>query len=249
MSALDPEDEAPAGPEDQQSSDQSKPGLRKAWDAWTSRPENNAALLQFGIAMLQPRSPGQSAIGQFANSIGEAGQASERNVAGQTAEESRLAAQDIKSREAGSREVTAKAYADQVLQGKGKSGGLQSRIATQKAFNAWLNKPEDPIAIQVNGGKSNDPVVQALQRQFPDIKTKGDIIANKAALNAARQLYSGSMAEPDEDTGEPGAPLVGAGPPGATTPPAGAGPTKPVYKDGRQIGIWDPVKGFVPNGT
>lgn len=245
MSALDPEDVGPAGPQDSQSSDQSKSGLRQAWDAWTGRPENNAALLQFGIAMLQPHAPGQSSLGAAANALGEAGQASERNVAGQAAEEERLASRSIKEREAGSREVTAQAYADQVSQGKAKVGGLQGRIATQRAFNQWLNKPTDET------GMTSDPIVKALQRSFPDVKSKADLLANPQALAAARRLYETSLAEPDEDTGAAPA----ASPPGGVAPPAAAAPAAPAAAPGRPVynkasgalaGYWYPDKGFVP---
>lgn len=250
MSALDPTDEGPAGPQDSASSDQSKSGLRQAWDAWTSRPENNAALLQTGIALLQPRAPGQSGIGAFANAIGEGAQASERNVASQRAEEDAASNRSVKEREAGSREVTAQAYADQVAQGgKGKSGGLQGRIATQRAFNQWLSKPTDET------NTTSDPIVKALQRSFPDVKTKADILANPQALAAARRLYETSVAEPDEDTGLPASSASPAG----TPPPAAAAaqqPAQPAPVAGRPVynkatgalaGYWYQDRGFVPN--
>src|SRR3954467_9476029 len=75
------------GPDVGGSEDASKPGFQKAWNAWTSKPENNAALLQFGISMLQPRAPGQSGIGSIANAIGDAGGAAGRVQETQRAED------------------------------------------------------------------------------------------------------------------------------------------------------------------
>jgi hypothetical protein len=233
MSDLDPQDEA-VSRYDSQSSDQSKSGLRQAWDAWTSKPENNAALLQFGIAMLQPRSPGQSGIGAVANAVGEGAQASERNVALQQAQQKEEAAQAIKEREAGSREVTAQAYADQVGQGgkKGK-GGMQAQLMQQRAFNTWMMKPSDLT------GLSEDPIFKAVQQRFPDIKTKADIINNAAARDYARGLMAVAAPEPDEEAGATSTPT-----PAAAAPVQG----KPVYNKatGAVAGYWYPDKGFVP---
>src|SRR5262245_35045367 len=86
---FDPDEKPVAA--DTQSTDNSKSGVRRAWDAFSSRPENTAALLQFGIAMMQPRAQGQSSLGQFANSIGEAGEAATRNIAAQNLERDREA--------------------------------------------------------------------------------------------------------------------------------------------------------------
>lgn len=48
------------------------------WRDWMSRPSNRAALMQFGIAMMQPIGIGQSAIGNIANAVGEGGEAAQR---------------------------------------------------------------------------------------------------------------------------------------------------------------------------
>lgn len=238
MSELDPDDTPPAGAQDTQSSDQSKSKLRAAWDAWTSRPENNAALIQTGIAMLQPRAPGQSGIGAFANAIGEGAAASDRNVATQRAEADAAANREFKSREAGAREVNANAYAQAVknmAEGKGKGSGLTIDMRKQMEFNKWVRAPSDPLAV--------DPIVQALQKDFPEIKTKGDILANKAAKARAYQIFAGAGGGDSED-GDVTSPDMS--PPGQTTatpaPQTSPSPLPaPRMYNNRQIHV-DPAK-------
>lgn len=232
---FDPTDQTPAP----QAEDESKPSnLRKAWDIWTSHPSNNAAMLQFGLNMLSPQSSGFGS--QLAGAVGGAAEASTRNVAAEEEQRKELEAERIKQEESAARTTTAGAYARQVEQGGKKTGGLAGQIATQRAFNSWLAKPSDET------GLTSDPILQALKRQFPDIKTKGDLIANPQAIRAARNLFGQSMAEPDEDTGAPVAPTGGAAPPS----PAAAPGAKPVYDQntGQIKGYWTPGKGYVPNG-
>lgn len=49
--------------------------LTSGWNDWINKPNNRAALMQFGIAMLQPMGMGENATGHFANAIGAAGEA------------------------------------------------------------------------------------------------------------------------------------------------------------------------------
>lgn len=216
MSELDPENEdpSPAGPQDSQSSDQSKSKLRAAWDGWTSRPENNAALLQFGLAMLQPRAPGQSGVGQFANAVGQGAEASDRNIATQQAAETQQSNIESKKSEASARTTTAQAYADQVRQGgaKGDKAGMQGALRQQADFRKWLAKPEDTTGMTI------DPIVGSISKQFPEVKSKADLLNNPPALAAARKMFSEQIAEPDEDTAPATAPSPGASPPVTTAP-------------------------------
>lgn len=233
-------DPTEAAPSDTSSTDNSKSGIRQAWDEWTSRPENNAALLQFGIAMLQPRAPGQSGIGQFANAIGEAGQASERNIAAQQAEAQQGFEQGIKSQEAAARTTTAKAYADQVKAaagGKDKTG-LQGLLRQQADFRRWLAKPEDQT------GLTADPILAAIQKSFPDVKSKGDLLSNPAALSAARKLFS--VASPSEDEeGDSGVAAPQASPAPAV-PAAPAAQPRIIYDAQGKPYQWDGIQGHPP---
>jgi hypothetical protein len=49
--------------------------LTSGWNAWINKPNNRAALAQFGIAMLQPMGMGETGVGHFANAVGAAGEA------------------------------------------------------------------------------------------------------------------------------------------------------------------------------
>lgn len=251
MRGLDPEqtDPNPTVPSDSQSTDQSKSGLRAAWDAWTSRPENNAALLQTGLALLQPRAPGQSAVGQFANAIGQGAEASQRNVGEQQAEQKTAAEQDIKRREAAARETTAGAYAEQVKSSKEGKGGdkaaAKSALQTQMAFQKWLRTPEDAT------GLTNDPTLGAVAKMFPDVKTKADLLANPQARQAAFNIYKTNFAEPSDEEGGGTAspPAAGAvpAPSSTSTAPAPAAPTpKIVYDKAGKPYQWDGVPGHAP---
>lgn len=241
MSDFDPTDTSIQG--DTQSTNNSQSGVRRAWDAFTSRPENNAALLQFGLAMLQPRAPGQTGLGQFANAVGQGAEASSRNVEAQQAEDKQASEIENKKSEAESRRITANAYSRQVDNPGGASSGrgASNMIKLQQDFNRWLRSPEDQT------GLTSDPIVAALRKQYPDIKTKGDLINNPAALAAARQLFtrsSGNVASDstDEEVGTAPAPA-----PAPATPPQSG---RPVYQKGtgKLMGYWYPDRGYVPNG-
>lgn len=222
-------------PGDTQSTDNSKSGVRAAWDAWTSKPENNAALLQFGISMLQPRPTNQTTIGQLGTSIGDAAEASSRNIAAQQAEldreaqrEERLSTAEYRGKQGDAALINARAY-EQIARnqpGAGGAGGartlLSAQLRTQQAFRAWLAKPEDPLAASLGGG---DPLVTAVGREFPGIKSKADLIGNPAALGRAAQIYSQQFADPADSPGaDAGAPPAA---PQPAQPGAAAAPTVP----------------------
>lgn len=201
---LDPYDPtlpaAPAGV----STDASQPGaLKKMWDNWTSRPENNAAMLNFGLQLLQPVAPGQTQLGHFASAIGAGAEASGRNVAAQ--EERQLAEQKagLAEREETRKEAETAAYGE-LVRGKGGAGTkpellqLQQRIKSQaaenKAFSTWLTG---------EGGKfvMEDNVWNAVKQKFPQIKTKTDLMQNPDALRYAKQLHHQTYApEPADAT-------------------------------------------------
>lgn len=52
-------------------------GLMDQWGQWMGKPSNRAALMQFGIAMLQPMQQGETGSSHFANAVGSGGQAAE----------------------------------------------------------------------------------------------------------------------------------------------------------------------------
>lgn len=231
---FDPTEAAPV-PQDTSSADASKGGVRKAWDAWTSKPENNAALLQFGIAMMQPRSQGQSSVGQFGNAIGEAGEASTRNIAAQNVEEDktaqraeRLSTAEYRKAQSTAALQNAASYGRQVDNTPGGTGlartQLSGQLRTQQAFRSWLAKPEDVT------GWSQDPLLGAIKKEFPTIKTKADLASNPLAQKRAFQIYNQTFnTEPPDDTG---ADPALAAPPSEAQPaqPGAAAPAQPMVK-------------------
>ena len=178
---------------------------------------------------MQPRSPGQSGLGAFANAVGEGGQAAGRVLTNQQAED----AADLKERQIESENAyrqqegqaaltNANAYSKAVQQnGTDKGGGMSSALRAQNAFRAWLAKPEDTTGVTV------DPIVATIQRQFPDVKSKADLLSNPQAQTAALKLFSAQLAPTEE------------GDTSATPAPAAA--PKPMMYKGRMIHV-DPLK-------
>lgn len=224
---LDPEEDVTTpAPGDTSSTDNSRSGVRRAWDAWTSKPENNAALLQFGVAMMQPRGQGQTSLGQFGNAIAEGAGASDRNIAAQRAEEDRGQLQedrtvknDLIRAQTGAATSNASAYsriADAQGGNSGKSA-LSNSFRVQQAFRTWLAKPEDTT------GMTQDPLLGVIKKQFPGVQTKSDLVGNPAAQKRAFELYTQQFAtEPPDTQGTPAAPAQPASPPPRPPPVAGA---------------------------
>lgn len=240
MKALDPvEDDdstSPTAPSDTGSTDASTGKFQKAWEAWNSKPENNAALLQFGISMLQPHAPGQDSIGAAANAVGSAGEAASRSIASQKAQEAADSAEEDKAAQranqattAGSGRITAQAYADSVKNAALKPGGATNELRTQASFRSWLAKPEDTT------GMLADPVLGAIQKQFPDVKTKADLLANPAAKAAAYAMFKSQVADPGD----------GGGTGDVVVPPTTTPKIRTIYKDGKPYS-WDGVNPPVP---
>lgn len=110
-----------------------KPGLEDRWRNWMSQPANRAALLQFGISMMQPIGVGQSPMGHLGQAIGEGAQAQGRQQEMEIAQESALAESGRKSRAEGRasrlldiKEMDAKSKAAN----RGKGRGLNSLFRT-----------------------------------------------------------------------------------------------------------------------
>ena len=63
------------GPQELPSAD---PGLTSQWMQFLQKPEVRTALLQFGITLLQPKQPGETAVSRIGAGVGAAGRAVER---------------------------------------------------------------------------------------------------------------------------------------------------------------------------
>ncbi|HEY0724516.1 MAG TPA: hypothetical protein VGD41_11100, partial [Pyrinomonadaceae bacterium] len=51
------------------------------WRNWIGDPSNRAALMQFGISLMQPIAPGQNTLGHVGEALGSAGEAVARKRA------------------------------------------------------------------------------------------------------------------------------------------------------------------------
>lgn len=224
MSDLDPT-EAPVQ-NDTRSSDASKSGVRAAWDQWSASPENRASLLQFGLAMMSPQPKGQTFMGSIANGIGEGSEAAARNIAAQQAEleqeskiEERASTAAYRRAQSEAALKNAEAYGQQVKNmgsgGAGQRQQLSQIFRTQQAFRTWLAKPEDIT------GLAADPLLEAIKKEFPDVKSKGDLARNRAAMQRAFQIYTQSFDTEVPDATTPTAPPAAAQPP---NPGASAAP-------------------------
>lgn len=77
---------APAVPEEPstEGAPPAKKSLSESWNEFMNQPGNMAALVQFGIKMLQPTPVGQTTLGQLGNAVGAAGEAKQRVIEGET---------------------------------------------------------------------------------------------------------------------------------------------------------------------
>jgi hypothetical protein len=225
----------PAGPQGQATDMSQQGNLRKAWDSWTSRPENNAAMINFGLQLMQPIAPGQSRLGHYAEAIGAGAEGSSRNVAAQEERAKEEAKQEIAEREEARKETETGYYGQAVKSqaaARADTGGIKALAAKNKAyataatqFNKWLDDPLDMGSYWQN-----------IKTKY-GIKDKAEIQGNpelkkKIAQEYMRDHLAEAMTESgyyDRGGGEGGGAEGG----GGFTPPPGAviryQGNKPVY--------------------
>ena len=214
------------------SDDVSQPsGLRRAWDAWTSRPENNAALLQFGLNMMSPY-PGNFA-GHLAESIGRGAEAHTENVGAQQEEESRAAKEELAQREEARKEEETGYYGQsvrslaaqraQTAAGGGISLAQRVRAAAQagRDFDKWAYG-EDITGM--------DPRFQNVQLAHPEIKDRAGYLRSPYFQQDRNDYIRKHLPEYLPEGGGGGAASGGEGgfapPPGAVVRYQG---NKPIY--------------------
>jgi hypothetical protein len=210
-------------------------GLRKAWDAWTSRPENNAAMINFGLSLMQPIQPGQSRLGHWGEAVGAGAEASTRNIEEQRKQEAEdvAAAQkeralDIKERETGY-------YGEAVHQRAGADKTANS--ARARALAKWQDYNTKDIGI----AGEIDPVTAGIQKMNPKWAkyNRADILNDPETARIARDRIMRTAAEDERYFGGGGGEGGGAGPP--------PGARIAVSKDGKRIwqdpqsGQWNPM--------
>lgn len=128
--------------------------LTSGWNDWINKPNNRAALAQFGIAMLQPMGMGEGTLSHFANAAGAAGEASQ-NVTKEAQQQEKLDT-DTTARltTANAAETRANAAQDRALY----SGQLQNERGLTSQLQAQARARAEYDTYLKNITKSNNDV-------------------------------------------------------------------------------------------
>jgi hypothetical protein len=122
-------------------------GLKRAWDSWTSRPENNAALMNFGLSMMNP-APGNF-LSNVGYGLGAAAEGMSANVKKQEERQQYEEGMALKEEEQARKERETDIYGQSVRQAgaRAAAGGItpvkmwQARIKAQMDFDKQLDAP------------------------------------------------------------------------------------------------------------
>lgn len=166
----------------------SSPDLVQQWSSYLQSPQIRAAMLQFGVGMLQPRGPGQTVAGQVGTSVADAGGAAAR-----VSEFQRLEAKD--RREQARLDQGAAASAAQLEIDKKRLGlaeKAESRAAAQDAentrqFNVKSEQDERALALKASSQKALEGYYSAIAGSKKTANPPGyddalDVVKQAAAL-------------------------------------------------------------------
>lgn len=118
---------------DEQQPQKEQPG---SWTDWMTKPENQAAFIQMGAALMQPIGFGQTMSGHVGQAIGEGGEALTRNQAVQRAESKDARAADIEERKVATLEERAAAATTRANRAPGTGrGGAAKPVSLTSIFN------------------------------------------------------------------------------------------------------------------
>ena len=243
---FDPQQDVPELPQSAppgQATDMSQQsGLRRAWDSWTSRPENNAAMINFGLNMMNP-APGNFLQG-LSGAIGAGAEGMSANVKKQEERQQYEEAQALKEEEQARKEEETGYYGEQVrsLARQREAGGanalrklspLEIALKGQQTYQKWAGTPSMGM---------KDDYVDAYNRAHPEFGgklSKAEIMANPQHQKAMIRMmtpvgdqYTGGILGTEQASpggGEGGGAAI---PPGAR-PVYDANGMTGYYKDGR----------------
>jgi hypothetical protein len=150
------------------------------WRDWIGRPDNRAALMQFGIAMLQPVGVGETPLSHAAGAVGHAGEAAGR-VQGQELKEREVSSkEDLRSAQAnaaearattaGARSDTAAArlgIAQQGLDLKQQQMDANNRIRAMLGYQGYLKQHAQQALINPGQGEPMGMEDWAASRGIP----------------------------------------------------------------------------------
>jgi hypothetical protein len=166
--------------------------LGKLWSAWTSRPENNAAMINFGLQLMQPRAPGQSALGAWAQAVGAGAEASQRNVAAEEARQQEEQKMGLAERKVASEEELSKAHSQYYLTRNTADKLSLRRLGKADAdWNRW-RMGKDSINDLMDPTITNDTTTNVIRKMTgkKDL-TKSQILLDPALSNMAERMIRG----------------------------------------------------------
>jgi hypothetical protein len=167
-------------------------GLVDRWNEFIDHPENRAGMMQFAVNMLSGKG--------FGESLGAAAEATGRNVTAQQEYEKAEAQQEVKEREAGAYEMTARAHMIQAQRGD-PTDRYYSRLEARDAAAAereGFNKFRD----WVGSGDTLDPRWDYIRKKYPTIKSKDELInPTTPQAKAARDEIAAQFMRPGWQAG------------------------------------------------
>lgn len=136
--------------------------LTSGWNDWINKPNNRAALMQFGIAMLQPMGMGETSTGHFANAVGAAGEAHRRVTTNEQQDVKSSTEAELRESRANAATTTANAAETRALMAGENSRLRQERdqsTALSRALSAQAQARSKYDAYITQVGKRNtDPL-------------------------------------------------------------------------------------------
>jgi hypothetical protein len=204
--------------------------LKGKWDQWMSDPANRAALLQTGVALMQPMSIGQNALGQVGQAIGQGAEAKGRYEDTQRSEDQ--IAYERQQQEQNRQFQETQANRNYGLEAR-KTSAIESNAAslaqTRKlnpgGLGALFARDQDQLSTKLwqaaaAEAKNHNDSLDSLDPNFVP-KTPQDFLADPAWMARTTQLLNGMP-------GMPGNSSYGAPP--ATAPSANATPGAPAVQ-------------------
>lgn len=141
--------------------------LAGGWRDWINRPNNQAALMQFGIAMMQPIGIGETPLSHAASAVGSGGEAA-----------ARVTKQGLAEREASSREELRAAQAG-LAGARAETAGARSDAAANR-----LDTARERLAFQQQNADTNQRIrallgYQQYQKGMADRNTRNALIGGQ----------------------------------------------------------------------
>lgn len=183
--------------------------LASGWNSWLDKPNNRAALMQFGIAMLQPIGFGENFGSHFGNAVGAAGAAA-RNITTQEQQDEKARTEaELRESRASAAEKSASAAETRAYY-----AGENTRLRGERDTTSNLNKT---LTAQAGARAKYDIYVNQVGKRNTD-----PLRDPKAPLETPMPFNQWlKSAEGSEALTEAGG---GGGTPAPTAPPPGASP-------------------------